>query len=115
MTFSQRFEHGKPYFTGFVVGLIAAPIIAFSAGWVSTTGARTAAVETARVETLAGICSSTAQVSWAAQSMDAAALKGWDNRTKRGELVATTMAGIQVPEPLAKKVSAGCDKLLASA
>jgi len=114
MTFSQRIEHGKPYLMGLILGLIAAPIIAFSAGWVSTTGARTAAVETARVETLAGICSSAAQVSWAAQNMGMAALKGWDNRAKRGELVTATMEGMQVPEPLSKKVSAGCDKTLAS-
>ena len=37
---------------GFAAGLIVAPIIAFSANWVSTTGARDDAMETARVETL---------------------------------------------------------------
>ena len=115
MTMNERIQTGNPYAWGFAAGLLAAPIIAFSAGWVSTTGARTAAVETARVETLAGICSSTAQVSWTAQNTDTASLKGWDNRTKRGVLVAATLAGIQVPELLVKKVSAGCDKILASA
>ena len=55
MTFSQRVDSGKPYLTGFILGLIAAPIIAFSAGWVSTSGARAEAVENARGETLTGI------------------------------------------------------------
>jgi hypothetical protein len=113
MTMSQRIQNGKPYIWGFVAGLIAAPIIGFSAGWVSTSGARAEAVEGARVETLAGICTSHAQKSWAEQNMDVAALKGWDNRVKREELVATAMSGIEVPEPLVKKVSNGCNKSLA--
>jgi hypothetical protein len=112
MTFSQRIENGKPYLTGFILGLIAAPVIAFSAGWVSTTGARAEAVENARVETLSGICSAEAQKSWASQKMDLAALKGWDNRVVREELIATTISGIEVPEPLLKKVSAGCNRTL---
>jgi hypothetical protein len=110
---NSRVQNGKPYLWGFVAGLIAAPIIAFSAGWVSTTGARTASVETARVETLAGVCSSAAQKSWAAQSMDLASLKGWDNHAKREALVAATMADIQVPQPLVRQVSNGCNKTLA--
>lgn len=113
MTLSDRTEKAKPYITGFVLGLIAAPIIAFSAGWVSTTGARAEAVENARIETLAGVCSEAAQKSIAAQSMDPTALKGRDNRAKREEVVASAMAGMQVPEPLVRKVTSGCDKTLA--
>ena len=44
MTFEQRLAASKPYITGFVLGLIAAPIIGFGAGWVSTSGARASAV-----------------------------------------------------------------------
>ena len=113
MSFNQRMETGKAYIVGFVVGLIAAPIIAFSAGWVSTSGARAAAVESARVETLAGICSSNAETMAAAQSTDLAMLKGYDNRAKREELVASAMAGIKMPEELMKKVSNGCNRTLA--
>jgi hypothetical protein len=113
MTINERIQTGKPYIWGFVAGLIAAPIIAFSAGWVSTTGARAEAVELAKVETLAGICTSQAQKSWAEQNMDLATLKGWDNRVKREELVATSMSSIAVPEPLLKKVTNGCNKSLA--
>jgi hypothetical protein len=113
MTMNSRIQNGKPYVWGFVAGLIAAPIIAFSAGWVSTSGARAEAVENARVETLAGICTSDAQKSWAEQNMDLAALKGWDNRMKREELVAASMSGIAVPEPLVKKVTNSCNKSLA--
>ena len=58
----------------------------------STTGARDDAVDTARVETLTDFCSAAAQKSWAAQNLDLAALKGYDNRTKRGELVAASVA-----------------------
>src|SRR5207237_1071660 len=78
-----RVEKGKPYITGFIVGLVAAPIIAFSAGWVSTTGARAQAVENARIDTLAGICSDMVQKSLASQSKDLATIKGWDNRAAR--------------------------------
>ncbi len=113
MTMNQRIQNGKPYVWGFVAGVIAAPIIAFSAGWVSTTGARAEAVENARIETLSDICSAEAQKSWALQNMDLAALKGWDNRAAREELVAAALVDIQVPESLAKKVSSGCNKTLA--
>ena len=113
MELDQRIKTGKPYAWGFAAGLIAAPIIAFSAGWVSTTSARNDAVETARVETLTDFCSAAAQKSWAAQNLDLAALKGYDNRTKREELVAVSMAGIQVPELLVKRVSNGCNKTVA--
>jgi hypothetical protein len=113
MTINDRIQTGKPYLWGFVAGLVAAPIIAFSAGWVSTTGARADAVELAKVETLAGICTSHAQKSYAEQNMDLAALKGWDNRVKREELVATSMSSIEVPELLVKKVTNGCNKSLA--
>jgi hypothetical protein len=113
MTMNERIQNGKPYVWGFVAGLVAAPIIGFSAGWVSTSGARADAVETARVETMADFCSAAAEKSWAAQNMDLAALKGWDNRAKREEVVAAAMAGIQVPELLVKQVSNGCSKTLA--
>lgn len=112
MTLADRIEKGKPYATGFVLGLIAAPIVAFGAGWVSTSAARAAAVEEARIETLASVCSSAAQRSWAAQSMEVADLKGYKNREKRDELVGITLAEISVPGPLLKKVSAGCSKAL---
>src|SRR5687767_6768721 len=115
MTITDRIEHGKPYLKGFIFGLIAAPVIAFSAGWISTTGARAEAVENARIETWAGICSDSAARSWAQQSTEPGSLKGWESRDKRLELVTAAMAGIQVPEPLLKKVAAGCDRTLAAA
>jgi hypothetical protein len=113
MSYTESATKAKPYITGFVVGLIAAPIIAFSAGWVSTTGARADAVENARIDTLAGVCSDTVQKSFASQSMDLATLKGWDNRGVRDDVVTKTMANIAVPEPLAAKITAGCSKTLA--
>jgi hypothetical protein len=113
MTFSQRIDRGKPYLTGFILGLIAAPIIAFSAGWVSTTGARAEAVENARIETLASFCAAEAQKSMAAQKIDPASLQGWNNRAKREEVVASAMGNLQMPEPLVTKVTKACDKTLA--
>src|SRR5688572_8327699 len=76
MTYNDSVATGKPYITGFILGLVAAPIIAFSAGWVSTSGAGAEAVENARIETLAGVCSDTVQKSFASQNMDLATLKG---------------------------------------
>ena len=112
MTFDERWAVGKPYVTGFVVGLIAAPIIAFSAGWVSTTSARATAVEDARIETLAGICSSSVGKAAVSGNTDLATLKGYDNRDKREAMVATAMADIQVPTDLAKKIANSCSRTL---
>src|SRR5688572_15503668 len=113
MTFNQRIEASKPYLTGMVIGLVAAPVIAFSAGWVSTSGARADAVETARIDTLASVCSEAAQKSWVSQSMNLAALKGYENRAQREELVTATLAGIHVPEELITQVSSRCGNTLA--
>ena len=113
MTFEQRLAASKPYITGFVLGLIAAPIIGFGAGWVSTSGARASAVEDARIETLAGFCSATAGRMAAAQSADLATFKGYDNRAKREELVKAAMADIQVPDDLMTKVTNSCNRTLA--
>jgi hypothetical protein len=112
MTFDQRVAAGKPYIVGFILGLIAAPIIAFGAGWVSTSGARTEAVEQARVDTLAGICSSSAERMAVAQGTDLEGLKGYANREKRDEMVTAAMAGLQVPDDLNKKVANGCNRTL---
>lgn len=112
MTFDQRWTVAKPYVTGFIAGLIAAPIIAFSAGWVSTTSARATAVEDARIETLAGICSSSVGRLAMSGNIDLAALKGYDNREKREAMVTTAMADIQVPADLAKKIASSCNRSL---
>ena len=112
MTFEQRKTAAKPYITGFVIGVIAAPIVAFSAGWVTTSGARAEAVEKARVETLAGICTANAGRLAAAENTDLAALKGYENREKRDALVAAALADIQVPDDLSKKVSNSCNRTL---
>lgn len=113
MTITERMEASKPYITGFIIGIIAAPIVAFSAGWISTTDAREKAVENARIETLASFCSANATRTAATQSLDLATLKGFGNRARRGELVKATMAEITVPEALATKVSSACDRSLA--
>jgi hypothetical protein len=113
MSFSQRVEKAKPYLTGIVIGLIAAPIIGFSMGWVSTTGSRTEAVQTARIDTLAGICEGAAEKLAAAQSLDLATVKGYENRAKREELVAAALSGITVPDDLLTRVTSGCNRTLA--
>lgn len=76
MTFDQVLERTKPYAIGLVVGLIAAPIIGFNAGWITTTTASTLATETAGVDALSGICSSAAGRMATANSTDLATLKG---------------------------------------
>jgi len=113
MTFDERWAAAKPYVTGFVIGVIAAPIIAFSAGWVSTSGARATAVEDARIETLAGICSTSVGKLAVSGSTDLAALKGYENREKREALVTAAMADIEVPADLAKKIASSCNRTLA--
>jgi len=113
MTFNQRIEAGKPYLTGFVVGLIVAPIVAFSAGWVTTSGARATAVEDARIETLALVCSERAYGVLASESTNVDSFRGFDNRVARNELVARTMADMQVPEALVSRVTSGCSQNLA--
>ncbi|WP_425989397.1 hypothetical protein [Ensifer sp. R-19] len=112
MTLDQILERTTPYAIGLVVGLIAAPIIGFNAGWITTTTARTQASDEARVAALAGICSSAAGRMATASSTDLAALKGYDNRAKRDELVATIMTDIQVPADILGKVSTSCRRSL---
>ena len=113
MTFEQRAAAAKPYIVGFVIGVIAAPIVAFSAGWVSTSGARTQAVENARVETLANICAANAERMAVAQNTDLATVKGYKNREARDALVVSALANIQVPEDISRKVSNLCNQTLA--
>jgi hypothetical protein len=113
MTFEQRAAAAKPYIVGFVIGVIAAPIVAFSAGWVATSSARDTAVENARVETLASLCSANAQRIAASQSTDLTTLKGYQNREQRDALVAAALADFQVPEDLTKQVTRACDRTLA--
>ncbi len=113
MTFSERIEASKPYLAGIVIGLIAAPIIGFSAGWVSTTGARTEAVQNARVETLASVCSATAEKMAAADATDLATIKGYENRAKREALVAAAMGDMQTPDALVRQVTNSCNRTLA--
>ncbi len=113
MTFDERMRVGKPYVTGFILGLIAAPIIAFGAGWVSTTSARADAVESARVDTLASICSASAGRIATAEGSDLTTFKGYDNRAKRDELVTAAMADLQVPSDIATRVANSCSRTLA--
>ena len=110
MTLNNRIEAGKPYVTGFIAGLIAAPIVAFSAGWVSTSGARAEAVENARVDTLVRICSSNVERTAAAESIELATLKGYGNRERRDEMVTAALTGLNVAEDLAKRVSRECGR-----
>jgi hypothetical protein len=112
MTFDERTRVAKPYITGFVLGLIAAPIIAFGAGWVSTSGARADAVEMARVDTLAGVCSDSAGRIVTAEGADLGSYKGYDNRAKREELVTAAMANLLVPDDITKKVANVCNRAL---
>jgi len=112
MTFDERIQTAKPYLVGFAAGLIAAPIVAFSLGWVSTSSASATAVENARVGTLVGICTSTAGRMASEQNADLATFKTYDNRVKRGELVAAAIGSVQMPEELVKKVTSDCNRAL---
>jgi len=113
MTFDQRAAAAKPYITGFIIGVIAAPIIAFSAGWVSTSSARTEAVQNARIDTLVSICSANVERLAAAQNTDLATLKGYQNREARDLLVGAALIDVEVPEELASKVASGCNRTIA--
>lgn len=113
MNISERMTALKPYIAGFVVGLIAAPAIAFGAGWVTTTRASVAAVESARIATLASVCSATATSLAAAGNMDLAKLRGYSNREQRDRLVESAMAELAVPPELLGRVTSGCSRTLA--
>lgn len=113
MTYDQRMATGKPYIVGFIIGVFAAPIVAFSAGWVSTSGARETAVENARIETLSAICFASVERRAASESIDLAKVKGYENREKREALVAAAMSDFNVPAELAKSVAGSCNRTLA--
>lgn len=113
MNMNDRIEAAKPYITGFIVGIIAAPIVAFSAGWVSTTSSRDMAVENARVEIFTNLCSARAGEAAAAGMIDLATLRGFSNRVRREELVTSVMADMQVPDSLVARVTTGCGRTFA--
>ncbi|MNT46748.1 hypothetical protein D3C72_1834150 [compost metagenome] len=112
MSGDQNIQRAKPYLWGFVLGLIAAPVVAFSAGWVTTTGASSLAIEAARVDTLAAVCMTNAGRMATASNTDLATIKGFDNRAKRDEFVAAALADVQVPDNLVGKVASSCSRTL---
>lgn len=102
----------KPFVFGLVVGVAVAAIVGFSTGWVVTAGAKERAVWTAKVDRLAAICAAQATDQWQAQGGDVAALRGWDGREKREQLVEQVATALRLEGPLARDVGSECSRRL---
>jgi len=107
-------EQAKPYAIGLVGGLVLAPVVALTAGWLVTAGAMAEAVETARVDQLAAICAAEAEETWLAQNRSMDELTGWDNRDVRNDLVTQVLGGFAVASDIRSDVSYDCNGLLSS-
>lgn len=81
----ERWEKIKAYAVGAVAGVILAPVVAFSADWVVTTGTMNENMETAKIEQLATVCAMKAEQSWKDQASPPD-LYGWDKREAREKL-----------------------------
>ncbi|MFC4350123.1 hypothetical protein ACFOW6_01065 [Fodinicurvata halophila] len=69
----------KPYIIGGAIGVVAAIIIEFSAGWVVTSGTMAEEVQSARTNVYATVCATNSIESWKDENRDMAELEGFSN------------------------------------
>lgn len=83
----NKFEQIKPYITGIVIGLIAAPVIAFSFGWIVTTSSMETSVHEAKLQVLAAACANEATAYRTAENITTD-ISGWQERDAREQIAA---------------------------
>lgn len=81
----SKFEQVKPYITGIVIGLVAAPVIAFSFGWIVTTNSMETSVQEAKLQVLAAACADRATAYRTAENITTD-ISGWQERDARETL-----------------------------
>jgi hypothetical protein len=101
----------KPFAWGLVTGGTAIAIVAFSAGWVVTTGARDQQVQAAMVDGQASICASLVQ-SHRVSSGDVTDLSGWGARDARKALAVTFAVALPGQETADARVITACADLV---
>lgn len=79
MNTGEIWGQAKPYLVGGAIGVIAAAVIEFSAGWVVTSGTMAEEVQSARVNAYATVCATNSIESWKAENNDMAELEGFSN------------------------------------
>ncbi|HEX9648049.1 MAG TPA: hypothetical protein VGB88_11160 [Alphaproteobacteria bacterium] len=107
----KKSEIIKPFSWGVATGAIVLTIVAFSAGWVVTSGARTVQVRTAWIDGQASICASLAQAH-RQESGDVTDLSGYQARVARDDLAkafAVALVGEAQADP---RVVNACSDLL---
>lgn len=104
---SRRGEQIKPLLLGLVGGIILAPIVAFSADLVVTTGAMNAEVKNTRTELLATVCALEAKEDWQVMA-NPPELSGWHNRDARSELAKQSAFVLPGKESAESKVIDEC-------
>lgn len=90
MNAGEIWGQAKPYLVGGVIGVIAAAVIEFSAGWVVTSGTMAEEVHNARTNAYATVCATNSIESWKADNNDIADLEGYSN-DQRGALIERNM------------------------
>lgn len=101
----------KPFLGGIVVGGAALAIVAFSAGWVVTSGNSDQRAQTAWIDGQAGICASLVQAHRKATG-DTADLTGYQAQDARMELAKTFAVAQPGQEAVDADVIRGCSDVL---
>ncbi|MEX2296413.1 MAG: hypothetical protein WD715_03285 [Dongiaceae bacterium] len=104
-------EKLKPFIGGVVAGGVALAIVAFSAGWIVTSGSNARQVQTAWVDGQASICASLAQTHRDATG-DVADLSGYQAREAREELAKAYAVVLRGEEVANAGVVTACSDLL---
>ncbi|MFC4350122.1 hypothetical protein ACFOW6_01060 [Fodinicurvata halophila] len=82
MNTERILNRGKPYILGGILGVIAAVIIGFSAGWVVTSDTMAEEVYSARTNAYATVCATNSMESWKEQGNEMDALGGYSNEER---------------------------------
>ena len=93
----------KPFLVGLVGGIILAPIVAFSADWLVTTGT----MNSTKIDLLATVCALEAKEDWQVMA-NPPELSGWDNRDARTELAKQSAFVVPGKESAESKVIGEC-------
>lgn len=82
MNTERILTRGRPYLLGGALGVIAAVVIEFSAGWVVTSDTMAEEVHSARANAYATVCATNSMESWKDQGNELEALDGYSNQER---------------------------------
>lgn len=102
----------KPSFIGFGIGLVVAPILMFSSGWVVSSSDVSKAANEATIEAWSTVCINRSTERANETNRPLSDLSGWDNREARQTFVNAIVADMGIPETIRASVTNGCSRSL---